>query len=114
MRDYGGPGKSRLNEGNDKSSQLAVFVGEKTCFSGYSNRQTRANQYTGKMLARTQQYRATEKSLCHYIMLQVCWKELSMDVGQQLLDPCFMVLVRDKCGLHQSEDIIGVPEILGS
>ena len=47
-------------------------------------------------------------------MLQVCWKELSMDVGQQLLDACFMVLVRDKCGPHQSEDIIGDPEILGS
>lgn len=103
-----------LMKGTIKSSQLAVFVGEKIGFSGYSNSQTRANQYTGKMLAWTQQYRATEKSLCHYIMLQVCWKELSMDVGQQLLDPCFMVLGRDKCGLHQSEDIIEVPETLGS
>lgn len=114
MRDYGGAGKSRLNKGNDKSSQLAVFVGEKTGFSGYSNRQTGAHLYTGKMLARTQQYRATEKSLRHYITLQVCWKELSMDVGRQLLDSCFMVLVRDGCGLHQREDIIRVPEILGS
>lgn len=66
------------------------------------------------MLAQTQEYSATEKSLCHYQMFQVCWKELSMDVGQQLLDSCFMLLVRDKCGLHQSEDSICVPEILGS
>lgn len=47
-------------------------------------------------------------------MLQASWKELNMDVGQQLLDSCFLVLVRDRCGLHQSEDIIGVPEVLGS
>lgn len=38
------------------------------------------------------------------IMLQASWKELNMDVGQQLLDSCFLVLVRDRCGLHQSED----------
>lgn len=47
-------------------------------------------------------------------MLQASWKELNMDVEQQLLDSCFLVLVRDRCGLHQSEDIIGVLEVLGS
>lgn len=42
-----GPGNHVLKEGTIKRIQLSVFVDEGTCFSGYSNRQTQAYQYTG-------------------------------------------------------------------